>query len=99
MQSQEELGKRTRMLLDIATAGEKVEEALARHAKDIDFATVRLLEKRVEIAYKCVASPTTRAPAHPASHLRTSSCALALLLCTLFLLCCGLHGAVHLQDG
>lgn len=49
-QSKEEIGRRTRLLLDIATAGAKVEEVIAQHASELDFAAVRLLEKRIEVA-------------------------------------------------
>ncbi|BDA40937.1 hypothetical protein COCOBI_01-5910 [Coccomyxa sp. Obi] len=48
----ETIGRKTRILLAIATAGEKVEEAMQEHAAELDFAAVRLMEKRIEAAYK-----------------------------------------------
>ncbi|CAL8466775.1 g6311 [Coccomyxa elongata] len=48
----ETIGRKTRVLLAIATAGEKVEEVMQEHAAELDFAAVRLMEKRIEAAYK-----------------------------------------------
>jgi hypothetical protein len=52
VQDKETIGRKTKILLAIATAGEKVEEALQEHAAELDFAAVRLMEKRIEAAYK-----------------------------------------------
>lgn len=40
-------------LLDIATAGNAVEEAIAKHAGELDAGAVRLLERRLEAARRC----------------------------------------------
>ena len=40
-------------LLEIATAGNAVEEAIAKHAGELDAAAVRLLERRLEAARRC----------------------------------------------
>lgn len=52
LQDKETIGRMTRVLLAIATAGEKVEEVMQEHAAELDFAAVRLMEKRIEAAYK-----------------------------------------------
>ena len=48
----EDIACKTRLLLEIATAGEKVQEVIEQHSAELDFAAVRLLEKRIELAYK-----------------------------------------------
>ena len=52
MQTREEVAKRTQLLLQIATSGLKVEEEMEKHASELDFACVRLMEKRVEAAHR-----------------------------------------------
>lgn len=52
MQDKEAIAKKTRVLLAICTSGAKVEEALLENAAELDFAAVRLMEKRIEAAYK-----------------------------------------------
>ena len=47
-------------LLDIATAGLAVEEAIARHAGELDAAAVRLLERRLEAARRCAQASNPR---------------------------------------
>lgn len=63
-QTDEEIAKKTRLLLQIATSGVKVEEEMEKHATELDFACVRLMEKRIEAAYKSVPSSITP-PAGP----------------------------------
>ena len=41
------------MLFDIATSGSAVEEAIAKNAHELDFAAVRLLERRIQTARQC----------------------------------------------
>ena len=55
-QSEEALQRKMSALLDIATAGEAVEEAIAKHAGELDAAAVRLLERRLEAARRCAIS-------------------------------------------
>ena len=47
-------------LLDIATAGLAVEEAIAKHAGELDAAAVRLLERRLEAARRCAGAQTLK---------------------------------------
>ena len=53
LQTKEEIAKRTQLLLQIATSGLKVEEEMEKHASELDFACVRLMEKRIEAAHRC----------------------------------------------
>jgi hypothetical protein len=53
MQSKEDIARKTRLLLDIATAGKSVQEVIAANAAELDFAAVRLLEKRIQVAHRC----------------------------------------------
>ncbi len=52
MQTDEDIAKKTRLLLQIATSGVKVEEELEMHSFELDFACARLMEKRIEAAHK-----------------------------------------------
>ena len=63
-QTDEEIAKKTQLLLQIATSGVKVEEEMEKHATELDFACVRLMEKRIEAAHKSVPSSITP-PAGP----------------------------------
>jgi hypothetical protein len=58
-QTDEEIAKKTQLLLHIATSGVKVEEEMEKHASELDFACIRLMEKRIEAAYKSVPSSIT----------------------------------------
>lgn len=53
-QSKKEIAKRTELLLQIATSGLKVEEEMEKHASELDFACVRLMEKRLEAAHRSI---------------------------------------------
>lgn len=63
-QTDEEIAKKTQLLLQIATSGVKVEEEMEKHASELDFACIRLMEKRIEAAYKSDSSSITL-PADP----------------------------------
>ncbi|CAL5227419.1 g10379 [Coccomyxa viridis] len=56
--TKEEIAKRTQLLLQIATSGLKVEEEMEKHASELDFACVRLMEKRIEAAHRAGESRT-----------------------------------------
>ncbi len=60
LQSEEVLARKTDVLLKIATAGGAVEDEIARHARELDAAAVRLLERRIETAQQC--DPAVRQP-------------------------------------
>jgi len=62
MQSKEEMSKKTQLLLHIATSGLKVEEEMEKHASELDFACVRLMEKRLEAARR--QAPLARSSLH-----------------------------------
>ena len=51
-QTKAEIAEKTQLLLQIASSGLKVEEVMEYHASELDFACVRLMEKRIEAAYK-----------------------------------------------
>ena len=62
VQGQEALDRKTDALFQIATAGSAVEEAIAKYADELDAAAVRLLERRLETAQKCVCFCNSRLP-------------------------------------
>ena len=72
-QTKVEIAKKTQLLLQIASSGLKVEEMMEEHASELDFACVRLMEKRIEAAYKQGPLPCPACP-----HCRMQS---ALALC------------------
>jgi hypothetical protein len=51
-QDKQVLARKSKVLIDIAISGEKVEETIAENANELDFIAVRLWEKRIEAAYK-----------------------------------------------
>ena len=64
-----EIAKKTQLLLQIASSGLKVEEVMEEHASELDFACVRLMEKRIEAAYRQGPLPCPACcapPLHPA---------------------------------
>lgn len=46
------MDRKTDVLLAIATSGANVEQVIAENAAELDFIAVRLMEKRIEAAYK-----------------------------------------------
>ena len=51
-QTKAEIARKTQLLLQIASSGLKVEEVMEEHASELDLSCVRLMEKRIEAAYK-----------------------------------------------
>ena len=50
MQEKARLRKKTQILMDILTAGEEVENVIAKHSKEIDQEMIDLLDKRSKMA-------------------------------------------------